>query len=91
MRAVIELEFSREDRYDIGTRTNAWDEQASYHKMLTSFGELSAIKEVITGPLCPLNLEQVQEVLASNGLPDVQVKYSSGRGSDRSVAKREAT
>lgn len=91
VRAVIDLEFSRDDRYEIGTRTNVWDEQASYHKMLTSFGELSAIKEVIIGPLCPLNLEQVQEMLASNGLPDVQVKYSSGRGSYRSVAKRETT
>lgn len=88
VRAVIELQFSRDDRYEIGTRTNAWDEEASYHKLLTSFGELSAIKEVIIGPLCSWSLEQVQAMLASNGLPDVQVKYSSGRGSYRSAVRR---
>lgn len=90
VRAVIELDFSHNDRYDIRTRTNVWQEQAHYHKLLTSFGELSAIKEVIIGPLCPLSLGDVGEMLLSNGLPDVRVKHSSGRGSYRSAAKREA-
>ena len=91
IRAMIEIDPSVDDKYAVGLRTNVYNEQASYHKLLTSYQSLNAIKEVIVGPLCPQSIEQVQAVLASNGLPDVQVTYSSGRGRYRAVTKRETS
>lgn len=78
-RAMIELESHIDDKYELDERINAYGESASYHKLLTSFENLSAIKEVIIGPNCRYTQADVEALLQQHGLPSVRVSYSSGR------------
>lgn len=83
VRAIIEIDAGLENTYKLDERTNSYKEQASYHKLLTSYGPQNSIKEVIIGPTCSLTMEEIKDMLISNGLSDVQVKYSTGRGKYR--------
>ncbi|MEH6412544.1 DUF2971 domain-containing protein [Pseudomonas sp. NPDC089395] len=85
VRAMIEIDARIDDDYELGVRKNVYNEQANYHKLLTSYRGISAIKEVLIGPLCPLSIEQVRDELASHNLSEVEVTYSSGRGRYRAA------
>lgn len=85
-RVMIELESHIDDKYELGERMNAYGESASYHKLLTSYENLSAIKEVIVGPNCPYTQADVEALLQQHGLPSVRVTYSSGRNRFRLAA-----
>lgn len=85
IRALIEIDAAIDDSYELGVRTNVYNEEAQYHRLLTSYGEASAIREVLIGPLCPLSVEEVQEELDTHGLKDVKVSFSSGRGRYRAA------
>lgn len=86
IRAVIEIEPSRDDGYELDLRINAYKEEATYHKLLTSYQNLSAIKEVMIGPNCPYSHEDVQSMLNEQGLEGVAISYSSGKGRYRTVS-----
>lgn len=79
IRVMVELESHINDKYALNERVNAYGENATYHKLLTSFGDLSAISEVIIGPNCSYTQEHVESLLELHGLPSVSVKTSSGR------------
>lgn len=85
IRAMVEIEPSQNDRYTLEERINAYKEQATYHKLLTSYQNLSAIKDVIIGANCSYTLEDVQSILNEHGLNGVKVRHSSGRGRYRIV------
>lgn len=78
-RAMVVIESDRDEKYALNERVNAWKEKASYHKLLTSYQNLSAIKEVIIGANCTYTLEDVKRILHEHGLDGVTVRYSSGR------------
>ncbi|MGP1193247.1 hypothetical protein ACJ8JY_13180 [Serratia sp. CY54039] len=50
----------------------------NYTPLLTSFDNLSAIKEVSIGPNCRYTQADVEALLLQLGLPSVRVAYSSG-------------
>ena len=85
IRAMVEIESSRDEKYALDERVNAYKEKASYHKLLTSYQNLSAIKEVIIGANCPYTKEDVEGILHEHGLEGVTVRHSSGRGRYRTV------
>lgn len=85
IRAMVEIEPERDDRYALDERVNAYKEKASYHKLLTSYQNLSSIKEVIIGANCPYTQEDVEGTLHEHALEGVTVRYSSGRGRYRTV------
>lgn len=85
VRAVVEVERSRNEGYAIDIRVNAYKEQAHFHKLLTSYQNLSSIKEVIVGPNCFYSPEDVQAMLTEQGIEKVEIRYSSGRGRYRTV------
>jgi hypothetical protein len=87
MRAMVEIEPGRDDKYVVGERTNAYNELANYHKLLTSFQGFSAIKDIIIGPNCPYSLEDVKELLRKQGLDHVTLRHSSGRGRYRTASQ----
>lgn len=79
IRVMVELESHINDKYELGERVNAYGENAAYHKLLTSFDNLSAIMEVIIGPNCRYTQADIESMLVQHGLPSVRVTYSSGR------------
>ncbi|AWQ19661.1 hypothetical protein C1N63_12965 [Pantoea ananatis] len=79
IRVMIELESHINDKYALDERVNAYGENATYHKLLTSFDDLSAISEVIIGPNCSYTQADVESLLELHGLSSVSVKHSSGR------------
>lgn len=87
IRAIVEIEYDRNDNYVVDERVNAYKEKAAYHKLLTSYQDLSAIKEVIIGANCPFAQEDVESMLHEHGLKGVSVRHSSGRGRYRTVSK----
>lgn len=87
VRAVVEIDGNETDNYVIDERINAYKEKARYHKLLTSFDDLNAIKEVIIGPNCPFTEDNVAHMLSECGLQEVLIRYSSGRGRYRTVSK----
>jgi len=87
VRAVVETDGKGTDNYTIDERINAYKETARYHKLLTSFDELNAIKEVIIGPNCQFTENDVAKILSECGLQEVLIRYSSGRGRYRTVSK----
>lgn len=62
-RVMIELESHINDKYELGERVNAYGENASYHELLTSFDNLSDIKEVMIGPNCRYTQADVEALL----------------------------
>lgn len=87
IRAIVEITNARDDKYALSERVNAYEENALYHKLVTSYQGLSAIKEVIIGANCPFTHEKVESILHENGLDEVTVRHSSGRGRYRIVPK----
>lgn len=87
IRAMVEIEPDRDENYALDERINAYKEQASYHKLLTSYNNLNSIKEVIIGPNCTYTLDDINGILKENGLEAVTVRYSSGRGRYRTAPK----
>lgn len=87
IRAMVEIEPGRDDKYALDERVNAYKEKASYHKLLTSYQNLSAIKEVIIGANCPYTQEDVEGILQEHGLEGVTARHSSGRDRYRTVPK----
>lgn len=88
IRAIVEIEPNGDDRYILDERVNAYKENVIYHKLLTSYQNLSAIKEVIIGANCTFTQEDVEGILHENGLKEVAVRYSSGRGRYRTVPEK---
>jgi len=86
IRAVVEIEPCRDEGYAIDIRVNAYKEEARFHKLLTSYQNLSAIKEVIIGPNCSYSPEDVRGMLTEQGIEKVEIRYSSGRGRYRNVS-----
>ncbi|AUU93181.1 hypothetical protein CRX67_28050 (plasmid) [Enterobacteriaceae bacterium A-F18] len=78
-RVIVELDKGRDDKYALDERVNAYNENATYHKLLTSYENLSAIKEVIIGPNCVYTEDHVKDLLTQHGLSSVSVSHSSGR------------
>jgi len=89
IRGIVEIEPGRDHRYVLNERVNAYKENAIYHKLLISYQTLSAIKEVIIGPNCPLTKEDVDSILHEHCLEGVTLRYSSGRGKYRIVPDDE--
>jgi len=79
IRAVVEIEPTNFPKHDVDER-KAYGEKAVYHRLLTSFCDRNAIKEVIIGANCPQTQEDVERGLHEHGLKDVEIRYSSGRG-----------
>jgi hypothetical protein len=86
IRAVVEIEPGRDEGYAIDVRVNAYKEEARFHRLLTSYQNLSAIKEVIIGPNCSYSIEDVEGMLTEHGIEKVKIRYSSGRGRYRNVS-----
>ncbi|HIE5097199.1 DUF2971 domain-containing protein [Stenotrophomonas maltophilia] len=87
VRAVLEIEHGSDDLHTLEVRVNAFQEKAIYHKLLTSYEDCSAIKEVIIGANCHLTKEDVARSLHERGLEKVSVRDSSGRGRYRTASK----
>lgn len=86
IRVIAERNLDWDDNYVLYERVNAYKEKVNYHKLLTSYQHLSAIKEVIIGANCSYTEEDVKSILHENGLEEVAVRYSSGRGRYRTVS-----
>jgi len=82
----FEIASTNFPKYDVDER-NAYGEKATYHRLLTSFCDHNAIKEVIIGANCPQTQEDVERILHEHGLKDVEIRYSSGRGRYRVAPK----
>ena len=85
IRAMVEIEPDRDENYALNKRLNAYQEQANYHELLTSYNNLNSIKEVIIGPNCTYTLDDINGILQKHGLEAVTVRYSSGRGRYRTA------
>lgn len=87
IRAIVEINHARDDRYALSERVNAYKENTLYHKLLTSYQNLSAIKEVVIGANCPFTQEKVESILHENDIGGVTIRQSSGRGRYRILPK----
>lgn len=85
IRAMVEIESGKDENYALDERVNAYKEKASYHKLLTSCQNLSAIKEVIIGPNCLCTQKGVESILHEHGLEGITVRHSSGKDRYRTV------
>lgn len=87
IRAIVEIRNHNANSYNLDDRTNVYQEHTIYHKLLTSFQDSHAIKEVIIGANCQFTEVDVKGILQEHGLEEVRVRYSSGRGRYRTPPK----
>lgn len=85
IRAIVEIESNRNDKYALDERFNAYKENAVYHNLKTSYLDSHSIKEVIIGANCSYTKECVKWILHKHGLEGVKILDSSGRGRYRTA------